>query len=296
MSKGFVVTTMVGARVLGQLTYVPAHIGKDGKLINQKVEIPVRVNGKSDRKDDFKITVWSKLADTMCRSCSPGKELHIHAEPRTYLGTLFNADGTPRYDNAGQVIQIKKTSYNCLFAPRFGQESLKQIQKEIDSGHRPRHWNVKNHPDWNLWLDMLNQRHATVWDGQSNTFLFARVFVPQGVQVDLTACKPGNVKQADAAGGAPINPNAIPAAGTEVPIIAEQSSPSTPSMVQHAVNTAAANNVRYVDQNGNPCDAQGNPLPAQQPQVVQTAAPTAPTAPQGGQQFQVGPGGFATLV
>ena len=223
-SIGLAVCTFAGIRVSSQLTYIPAHINAGGKRISAKVTIPVAKNshkgtnqkdGSKGRTDFFTLTAWGKLADIMARSCPVGKALDVVCEPRSYMGQLYNSDRTPRLDAAGVAIEVPKTSYNIVMSPVFGEESNTQIGKEIQHGLRPQNWNVDGHPDYALWTSILQQRQAYNWDGQSPTFLFARVFVPAGVQLDFSKNIP--------AAAAPVAPMQT----------------TIPSMVQHAVNTAA---------------------------------------------------------
>ena len=232
-SIGLVSCHFSGVRVTSQLTYIPAYISKSGKQVNAKVTIPVAKNShkgttvKPDgtvvdgRTDYFTLTAWGKLADILARSCPVGKALDALCEPRSYMGKLFNQDGSLRLDNAGQPIEIPKISFNMIVAPVFGEESKGQIDKEIANGLRPANWDVKGHPDFEMWTNMLKQRQAYCWDGSSPTFLFARVVVPQGVQLDFS-------RQANATATAP-------AAGSTIPYVAPQA--TVPSMVAHAVNT-----------------------------------------------------------
>lgn len=270
-SIGLAVAMFAGVRVTSQLTYIPAHINAAGKRINAKCTIPVaknshkgtRQDGTSGRTDYFSVTCWGKLADIMARSCPPGKALDLVCEPRSYMGKLFNSDGSLRLDSAGQPIEVPKMSFNVVMSPVFGEESAKQIATEIAEAKRPQNWNVEGHPDYQLWTQILQQRQAYNWDGQSREFLWARVVIPQGVQLDFTQ-------------GA--NANSVPpAAGTTVPSVAPMQ-----TMVAHAVNTAPAavpvNNVT-------PAPATGGFQTVNQAQQV----PAAPVAPQ------AGTGGFAVI-
>lgn len=296
-SIGLAVVSFSGIRVTNQLTYIPAHINGAGKRINAKVTIPVaknshkgtRPDGSAGRTDYFSLTAWGKLADIMCRSCPPGKALDVVCEPRSYMGKLFNTDGTLRLDAAGQAIEIPKMSFNIIMYPVFGEESRKQVDKEIGLGLRPQNWNVQNHPDWGLWTEELKRRQAQVWDGQSREFLYARVVVPQGVQLDFSQ---GQTQYQQPAGA----PN-------------QTMAPSVESMVQQAVNqpqqvrvvnmtppAAGSQFTSFVAGGGNqqaPQQQVGRWQPfiqGQPQQFVQGAtAPVAPTVQGQTQQFQQAP-------
>ena len=195
-SIGQAFTFFAGVRVSNRLTYIPAYIKADGKRVPAKCIIPVARNshkghnpdGTEGRTDFFELTAWGKLADIMARSCPPGKALDVLCEPRTYKGKLFTGDGSgqQRQDAAGVPIEITKMSFNIIVAPTFGEESEKQIAQEIIEGWRPANWNVKGHPDYQLWLENLAKLQAAVWDGRSPDFGWARVVVPQGVQLDFS--------------------------------------------------------------------------------------------------------------
>lgn len=254
-------TFFAGARVAGQLLYVPAHI-KNGKKINSRCEIPVYRNshrgtnaktGEKGRVDTFKLVAWGKLADTCAKSLPKGKAIDAFAEPQSFLGNLFNRDGSLRLDNTGQAVQTTKISFTILNIV-FGEESAKAIAEEIQSGRRPANWNIPNHPDYQLWTSMLQQRQAVTWDGQSTEFGYARVVIPQGQGIQLDFSQP-------AANVAPANTG-------------------MPGMVAHAANTmapTAAVNPNVASPIAQPAQVPANGQMVAQPAVqpVQTAAPAA---------------------
>jgi hypothetical protein len=189
---GMKFAALVGVRVAGQLTYIPAHT-KNGKEVSSRCVIPVYANsnrgtdqktGEKGRTDEFRLVAWGKLADTCCRSLPKGKAIDVFAEPHSYIGRKFNPDGTLFYDAAGQVVEEKKVAFTILNIV-FGEESGKTVAEEIQMGRRPMNWNITNHPDFALWTQMLQQRQTIVWDGRSATFLYARVTVPQGPGIIL---------------------------------------------------------------------------------------------------------------
>jgi hypothetical protein len=190
-----------GIRVLGQLTYIPAHM-KNGKEINARATIPVRANshrghdrqGQPGRKDDFKLTVWGKLADTCARSCSPGKCIDVVCEPNSYLGKVFNPDGSMRMDAAGQAIEVNKVGFTVREIV-FGEESRKFVTEEIQAGKRPVGWDTPGTPDHQQWQNTLNTRKAIQWDG-GPVFGYARVVIPQGQGIQLMGQAPAAPQQA----------------------------------------------------------------------------------------------------
>lgn len=217
MSISMMMSVFVGVRVAGKLSYVPAHF-KNGKEISSRVEIPVYANsnkgtnqktGEVGKSDSFKLVVWGKLADTCCKSLPVGKSLSVFAEQDPYMGKLFDKNGNVRNDSAGMPIEVPKMSFT-VFKMKFESESKKEIATEIAEGRRPMHWDVPNHPDWSLWVNMLNAKHARTWDCRSAEFEHARVVIPQGQGIVINyayyAAKPG----AAAAGGFDTNlPNMV---------------------------------------------------------------------------------------
>lgn len=186
-----------GVRVAGELTWIPAHT-KNGKAVNSRCIIPVYRNshrgtnmrtGEKGRVDSFKLVAWGKLADTCCKSLPKGKALDLFSEPQSYEGTLYNMDGSPRLDAAGTVIKTTKVSFTILDLV-FGEESVKQVQEEKQTGRRPWQWDVPNTPDYQLWTKILQDKQHIVWDGRSPKFGYARVIVPQGPGIQLTFAAP----------------------------------------------------------------------------------------------------------
>lgn len=178
---------LAGARVAGQLTYIPAHF-KGGKEMSSRCVIPVYANshrghnqktGEEGRSNSFKLIAWGKLADTCCKSLPKGKAIDIEYRPESYMGKLYNQDGSLRYDTAGQAIEVLKVAFTIKDII-FGEESAKMVAEEIQTGRRPHNWNVPNHPDFQMWIQILTQRQASTWDCRSNTFGYARVVPPSG--------------------------------------------------------------------------------------------------------------------
>lgn len=203
-----------GVRVAGELTWIPAHT-KNGVKINSRCIIPVYRNshrgkdqktGEKGRSDSFRLVVWGKLADTCAKSLKKGDAIDVFAEPHSYLGKLFNQNGSLRLDSTGQPIEINKVAFTILNIV-FGEESQKAIDEEVMNGRRPPQWNVKGHPNFDLWIRMLHDKQAEVWDGRNPIFGKARVVVPtgQGIVLDFTQPTPRQVQyQAPAGYQAPL--------------------------------------------------------------------------------------------
>jgi hypothetical protein len=205
MGRSLAMAEFVGTRVAGTLSWVPAHIKANGEKVMSRVEIPVYANtgkgknpktGEKGRSDSYKFIVWGPMADTCCKSLPTGRGLSIFGRPDPYMGKLYNDQGIVRTDSAGMEIMVPKMAF-VVFDLKFEDDSAKQIAQEIQTGRRPMHWNVENHPDWALWVKILNDRQASVWDGRSPKFEYARVVMPQGagVTIDFAALQPKRQRQ-----------------------------------------------------------------------------------------------------
>jgi single-stranded DNA-binding protein len=189
--------SLIGVRVSSVPTYVPAYL-VNGKKINQKITIPVvandhRGNGGKGKAHSFRLVAWGKLADVCARSCSMGKALDVFASIQSYPGKVFNRQGNLKLDNTGQAIEVTKVSFT-IEKITFGEESAKFIAGEVQNGLRPVNWNVPGHADYTTWQERLRKRQATTWNGKSEKFGFAKVFVPQNVQLDFSQPEQNNLQ------------------------------------------------------------------------------------------------------
>lgn len=193
----------IGARVAGRdgtpsVTYIPAH-NKNGKPINQRCIIPVYINsnrgtnrdGTPGRSDRFRLVAWGKLADICARSLPKGKALDCVCSPHSYEGRIYDAQGNMRVDNTGQPITVERIGFT-IERIVFGEESQKEIDAEIQNGRRPFNWNVPNHPDYQSWLSICQQRQALQYTG-GEIFGFARVIIPSGPGITLMTNQPAGV-------------------------------------------------------------------------------------------------------
>lgn len=173
---------MSGVRVAGTLTYIPA--GPDGK--NARCIIPVYSNsnrgtnqdGSPGRSDQYNIIAWGKLADVCAVSCSPGKALDIVARPGSYIGTVYNPDGSPVLNMQGQVVTTRKVSFTIENIV-FGEESAKTVANDIASGIRGANWQNPQHPDYQNWIAKLRARQAMKYQPGMTAFGYARVRMPK---------------------------------------------------------------------------------------------------------------------
>lgn len=219
--------SLFNVRVSSQTTFIPAHF-KNGKRVQARIIIPVMTNshrgtdqrtGEAGRKDNFKLILWGQRALTAAKSCSIGKELDVIGELNSYRAPVYNADGSLRLDNTGKSIEITKYSVrvNRII---FGDESPKFIANEIQSGKRPADYNIAGSAGYNAWMAQLTARKALKYTGLGDTYGYARVSVPAGVQLDLS----------DGTGQTQNLPNQVAAAantGYTTPAVGPVSNPTT---------------------------------------------------------------------
>lgn len=244
---------LANVRVLGNpkennkhMTYIPAYI-RNGEKVSQSVKFSVMGNShRTDKTSIIQVQVWNQLADTVAKSLGIGREVTIYGRLDSYMGNLFNADGSQRLDNNGAPIQIRKTVV-VVEDIHFGVESNKLINTEIQHGLRGPNWQQQGHPDQVAWANRNKQRQAVVWDMQAPTFGYARVSIPAGVTINTEVYQQNGV-----AAPAPVAPQTAPAgyaapqaapAGYATPApVAPQAAPvnTTPAPMQqyYAANIA----------------------------------------------------------
>jgi hypothetical protein len=106
--------------------------------------------------------------------CSPGKELHFNFDLGSYMGKVYYDGQAVRLSN-GEFLRTQKHSMT-ITKIRFGQESQKQIAKEIAKGARNEAWDRPEGAA--VWADLKAKRKAALavpYDGTSPRFGFARV-------------------------------------------------------------------------------------------------------------------------
>lgn len=179
-----------GARIMGGITYTPAHITAGGKLNNQKAEVTLCINtkfGDSERQDIFDATAWGRTADNLCRYGAPGKEFCMELVPNYFKGHLWNIPvpgqkPSHRLDQNGQPILVPKIGFRIVSGSlAYSDDSAKYLDFEINLGLRGPQWATKGTPDFIAFDQIRQLRKVTVWDGAKDTYFYARVFVPQGV-------------------------------------------------------------------------------------------------------------------
>jgi hypothetical protein len=86
----------------------------------------------------------------------------------------------------GNVIMTDKVGF-VLRELVYGDDAAKTIQAEIQEGRRPPMWNQIGHPDYQTWLDIIQQKNQFMFDinnpEHQQVFGYARVILPpQGCQ------------------------------------------------------------------------------------------------------------------
>jgi hypothetical protein len=102
---------------------------------------------------------------------------------------VYDDKGNIRLDAAGQPITTSKIGFTVRDLI-FGEESEKHIAEEIAGGIRPINWNVKTHPDYAVWGEMLKARQALQFDPSKPTFGFAKVKPASGAAVSSNFAVP----------------------------------------------------------------------------------------------------------
>jgi len=212
-SQSLAYTFMSGVRVAGKngvdgvegcpIRFTPAHHDLQGKPVSSKAEFSIYRNtvGENGRSDPFRVTAWNNLAETCCKSLTPGKAIDILAEPQSYLGKSFDENRNPRLDTAGQPLLVRKVGFTILRIA-FGEDAEKRIIYEMgfpDKNSprviwewRPKEWEhgKQNHDTWQA---IRNARNTHTWDGRADIFGYARVIIPQG-KLDWTKINGGKTQ------------------------------------------------------------------------------------------------------
>jgi hypothetical protein len=173
-SAGMCSAQFTGLRVSNTPLYIPAH-EKNGQTISAQCKLRAYVNHpKGKRSDVFDFTAWGKLADVCAKSCMPGKEFHAEVEPESYNGKVYADEGKRLVTNSnGTECLVRRVGFR-ITKIRFGAESKKQIDMEIQKAIRPADWNDGGKGS-EAWSAMLKTIHAKTYDG-GDTFGYAKVY------------------------------------------------------------------------------------------------------------------------
>lgn len=190
MNSWFTVTG-VNLRVSAPLTYTPAYQRPDGVLIQQRVQIPVAINGVKNKKtgvadvDYYKLMAWGVLADMAAKRCTLGMSLTFTAKPGTYRGNIFyqnvmmlSPDGQPLTKSNIDFTVIRQEFH-------FGQESAGLIAEEVRTGRRPELWNLQGNAHELLWKEIYTKRNLIRYNGVDAKFGYADVRLPKDGRVVL---------------------------------------------------------------------------------------------------------------
>jgi hypothetical protein len=140
-SYGSGLTSFEGLRVAGQTTYIPAHTTAEGKQVSQHLRVPVYLNQRrSNRADQYDITMWGKLADVCANLLAPGTEFNARCRPNSYQGRVFDENGNPYLKADGSPITTRKTSFSTVMDFKIIADSRNQITKELNEGKRQPNW------------------------------------------------------------------------------------------------------------------------------------------------------------
>lgn len=212
-------TKMSDGTVMGGI-YYPAHV-KNGKQVSARWEGNVIINGADwtdangqrheGSTEAVRLIVWNSknaaagkgFADIFAKCVSPGKELSCTCKIHTFQKRIF-VNGQPLVGQDGQPITYQAVAFRVVDDVIFGSDSARQIEAEVGAYNgqmnffsRPRLWNVPGEADNEAWKQINAWRMSQVWDGQSGTYGYARVIVPEGAQIGtVTGAAVGNFTQA----------------------------------------------------------------------------------------------------
>jgi len=164
-SQGFAKVSLAGARVANIPTYTPAH-SKNGQTIQANLKVRVCINTSRGKENYFDLALWGKAADSGAKALSRGKEINIDGTLKSYEGRIWvqnPADPKGRriaaQDAAGNPITITKTEIK-VDQIKYGADSDKTIDSEIQAGLRPPNWNIKGHQDAQTWSNMCKLNNS----------------------------------------------------------------------------------------------------------------------------------------
>lgn len=199
-------------RVSSQLSYTPGYVRQDGVTVNQRVKIPCAMNGLKNQKtgiagtDFFQLVAWGKLADFCAKTLNKGRAFDAVVAPHTYQSRYFQ-NNVPVIGTNGQPLLIDRVAFT-ITQFRIGEEAKELVDEEIRAGRRPQFWDTKNHQDNLLWLQIIAQRKAVVFNPGLPEFGYAKIFLPniQAPALPAPANLPNMVHQAFTGVPAPMAP------------------------------------------------------------------------------------------
>jgi hypothetical protein len=190
-NRGFNSVNLTNCRIAGPATYIPAHT-KPGatKPTDAQAKFTVYQNIRN-KKMEFRITAWGKMADVIARGGSTGKQIHLQCSIHSYRGRVWlpTPDGAQRQFVTradGQPLMETKIGFT-LEHMNFGVDSSKTIQEEIQSGFRPVGWSDPTQPGYQQWRQICANNNAIQFQPGMTQFGYAKVSQPNGQVVQNNA-------------------------------------------------------------------------------------------------------------
>jgi len=171
------------------VTYIPARI-EAGVAKPAKASFTVfhntgwtPANGEKAAGERYTMWGYGRKAEQFAKWLSPGRAVDLVTARHSFDGNHYIA-GQILLDNTGQPIIIRRSA-DIIQQFLLREEAAKWINNEVQMGRRPINWQNPAHPDFEVWRKVLMSRSAMVWDCQSQTYGFARVSMPQGIQINV---------------------------------------------------------------------------------------------------------------
>ena len=172
------------------VTYIPARI-ENGAAKPAKATFTIfhntgwtPANGEKAAGERYTMWAYGRRAEQFAKWLSPGRALNLVTARHSFDGNHY-VGGQILMDQTGRPIVIRRSA-DIVQQFGFLEEAAKWINNEIQmAGRRPINWKNPTHPDFEVWRKVLLARAAMVWDCQSQTYGFARVSLPQGIQINV---------------------------------------------------------------------------------------------------------------
>lgn len=193
--------------------YYPAHT-KNGVKVNARWEGTCYLNRKDytdstgtrhdGSSETLRIVAWNSndakdgkgLADILAKCISVGKEISGSFTLNSFNKRLF-VNNTLVTDKDGNTVTYQAINFKLEDDLNLGNDSDATLKAEIGAyngqvnfNSRPQFWNVAGHADNASWKNIVAARMASVYNGTSGSYGYARVVVPEGVQLLAAAAMP----------------------------------------------------------------------------------------------------------
>ena len=201
------VTNAAGLEFAG--SYYPAHT-KNGKN-NSAKWIGTMIQNDPDWTDSqgnrvkgktryFHLTIWNGknaqpgkgMADIAAKNLSVGKAIdHIECRAEPYDHRVFENHVPLVSPATGQPVMVEGMNFVYVRHLEFGRDSKRQVARETEKyvvgqanfWSRPPEWDKDNTAGAEAWKLVMNIRKQAKWDGQSESFGYAKVVIPEGAQL-----------------------------------------------------------------------------------------------------------------